>query len=614
MDSRDSEQRRGAEIAPSAIAATPGSALDPMIALSTSMHASPGVYALLIGSGVSTGAGVPTGWQVVQSLVQKVAVAGNPQNAAIAEAALNDPEGWWQEQGYGQLGYSRLLQNLAPTPAARQRLLATYFEPTEEDREQLLKVPGASHHAIAKLVARGSVRLILTTNFDRLIERVLEEAGISPQVIHRVEQIESATPLPHSRCTVVKLHGDYADLEQRNTIDELSTYPPGLDEFLRRVLDEYGLVVCGWSGEWDIALVKALEETKTRRYPLFWVAHGRLKDSASQLVAQHSGVVVRGKSADEFFRDLASRVEALDEMTTSPVSRAMAVSRLKKSLLAPDRRIEVFDLINSETSDVIAHVNDRGRHPLGGGVFEEHLKRYRADVDLLLHLLGTGIFHDGDLHNDLWLRTLERLMSARDRFSGSFDQYIEALRHYPGLLALWVSGVAFVIAKREDHLARLLLEPKWKPIFGAPDPQPAWYALHPLRILELDSVKDMARWKGTRWIYAESQLLRADCREPLAAIAPDDAQYEQACDRLEFLASLIAMDSESEFRRLPWAGLFMGEYRLVEQDGPLTGDLDAETSKNAPLLVGGAFGGDPGRAKAAKERLLAWVEKYRRWG
>lgn len=41
--------------------------------LATSMHAQPGVYALLLGSGVSSGAGIATGWGVVTTLVREVA-------------------------------------------------------------------------------------------------------------------------------------------------------------------------------------------------------------------------------------------------------------------------------------------------------------------------------------------------------------------------------------------------------------------------------------------------------------------------------------------------------------------------------------------------------------
>lgn len=53
---------------------TPTEGIDPRVALASSIHASPGVYALLIGSGMSSAAGIPTGWQIVQRLARRVAV------------------------------------------------------------------------------------------------------------------------------------------------------------------------------------------------------------------------------------------------------------------------------------------------------------------------------------------------------------------------------------------------------------------------------------------------------------------------------------------------------------------------------------------------------------
>lgn len=239
---------------------TPANALDAQVMLATAIHAQPGVYALLLGSGVSTGAGIPTGWGVVRDLVRRAAAAAAPEDADAPQRAHDDPEVWWAEHGDGQpLGYSNLLAALAPTPAARRALLAGFFEPSEEDLESGLKVPSPAHRALADLVKRGTVRVILTTNFDRLTERALEDAGVSPQVISNVGALAGMSPLQHTAATVIKLHGDYADLLQRNTVDELTAYPPEWDVLLDRVLSEYGLLISGWSADWDHALVAALE-------------------------------------------------------------------------------------------------------------------------------------------------------------------------------------------------------------------------------------------------------------------------------------------------------------------------------------------------------------------
>lgn len=77
------------------------------------MHAQPGVYAVLLGSGVSTGAGMPTGWGVVKELVRRLAVAEHPDDPASLAAAQADPEQWWRGNHGGDLGYSSLLEALA---------------------------------------------------------------------------------------------------------------------------------------------------------------------------------------------------------------------------------------------------------------------------------------------------------------------------------------------------------------------------------------------------------------------------------------------------------------------------------------------------------------------
>src|SRR6185437_1498468 len=140
--------------------------IDPLISLAFAMHNGKGVYAVLLGSGVSRSAGIPTGWEVVLDLIRQVAqLAG--------EESEPDPAAWF-ELKYGEPpGYSKLLDMLCKTPAERQQVLKGYFEPSEDERERGLKMPTAAHKAIADLVASGHIRVIITTNFDNLMEGAL---------------------------------------------------------------------------------------------------------------------------------------------------------------------------------------------------------------------------------------------------------------------------------------------------------------------------------------------------------------------------------------------------------------------------------------------------------
>ncbi|WP_344016886.1 SIR2 family protein [Kitasatospora atroaurantiaca] len=573
------------------------------------MHASPGVYAVLLGSGISLASGVKTGWGVVQDLVRRVATVHDPDNPDAAELAAADPEAWWEDNFKEKLGYSGLLAALAPTPAARQTLLARYFEPEDGDDENG-KVPTAAHKAIAQLVKRGSIRVILTTNFDRLMEQALQEIGISPQVVHHPEQMDAIKPLAHSQVTVIKLHGDYADLEQRNTVDELDTYPEAQQKLLGQVLDEYGLIVCGWSADWDKALVRAVEGTRSRRYPLFWSSFGPLGEAAQRLTVQHSASVLQGLTADELFTDLLRRVEALDQMSTAPISRDLAVVRLKRALPDPVHRIELFDLVDHAVSQIVSNSTPERRPVLGpsdavafADLFADTVRGYRADSDTLLHLLATGVFHDDGTHEALWLRAVERLSRLRSTAPGHFHDALESLRHYPALLATWTIGVAAVLARREDLVADIMTRPTWTTLWGKPEAQTPAVYLSPERILRGDLKEVCPPPSGQSYKYPQSHLLRQEAREPLSLVEPDDAAYQAACDRFEFLASMVSIDATSEHGQYPWPGEFLLNWGY---ETGLAGTIAQELTPAWPLLQGGAFGGDLEHAKKAYTDLVAW--------
>ena len=72
--------------------------IDPLQSLAFSIQANPGVYALLLGSGVSRSAEIPTGWEIVVDLAGKLA-------ATTGEVFRADPEQLqqWYVDKYGEL-------------------------------------------------------------------------------------------------------------------------------------------------------------------------------------------------------------------------------------------------------------------------------------------------------------------------------------------------------------------------------------------------------------------------------------------------------------------------------------------------------------------------------
>jgi hypothetical protein len=317
--------------------------IDPFTSLAFSTYSNKGVYALLLGSGISRSARIPTGWEVTKDLIKKLA-------KLESEDCEPDPAAWFKTKFGVAPDYSNLLDSIAKTPSERQQLLRSYFEPTPEELEEGLKLPSAAQKAIAQLAASGYLRVILTTNFDRLTERALEEVGISPTVISTTDQIAGALPLVHSGITVIKVNGDYLDSRIRNTEPELASYDEAMDTLLDRIFDEYGLIVCGWSADWDVALRTALERCSSRRFTTYWATRSALVGTAERLASHRRAEVIEIAGADEFFSGLREKVQALEDMNAPhPLSAKMAVAMMKRYLVDPSAHIKLHDLILGET-------------------------------------------------------------------------------------------------------------------------------------------------------------------------------------------------------------------------------------------------------------------------
>lgn len=580
------------------------------------MHAQPGVYVLLIGSGTSTGAGIPTGWGVIKDLVAKSAAAsGSPLGVPPSDAEV---ESWWEANGDDQeLGYSNLLENLGATPAARSSLLNRYFEPTEEERAEGFKVPGKAHEAIAALVRRGSVKVIVTTNFDGLIEQALEAVSIPHQVI-AAGDVEARKPLAHSGCTVVKIHGDYRSLVQKNTVEELSDYSPAMKELLQEIVENYGLVINGWSADWDHALVSAIKGRRARRYPMYWSILHALGATAGNLAEQQGAGVIAGSMADEFFPDLLHRLEALDSLSTPPLTEEMAIARLKKLLPYRESFIEIRDLLEDEIGKITQVLRARGQmFPAEvdtAEAFQDSCLQLRDASRILVRLVATGVMLDRDrIHTELWLWALQRLLKAKQEASGTYQDAWTNLAHYPAALTLRAIAMTAVTHGREDVFIKAATEPKWRGQFTNSPAEPAFLVLHDYRVVSDGLAKAMPRWNGTQWIYPISELLAADMKELLEDMLDDPAEVMVASQRAEYRMAMAHQFLQNGQPTRPSGGRYVIEERwrsgqlYWETDFREVGDREAWGW--TPVKEGEK---DPFDEKL--KELSEFLAKYDRWG
>jgi hypothetical protein len=329
--------------------------LEPFEALALSLHHSPGTLAILVGSGLSRSAGIATGWEITLDLVRRYAAV-----KGVTEVA--DWPAWYKAETGRDPNYSELLDALAATPSERREILHGYIEP-QPDAGGDARRPTKAHHAIARLVADGRVRVIITTNFDRLLENALRDAGVEPIVIAHEDALAGAVPLVHARCTVIKVHGDYLDSRIKNTDAELGAYGSAMNDLLDEVFDRFGLISVGWSGEWDQALRDAIQRAPSRRYPFYWAARGVPAPLAADLIEQRKGRSFTIADADSFFFRLDNTLQALAQAgRPHPVSAAMAVAVAKRYCRDEALALEWTELLAAEAAKIRQFVLDPAFH------------------------------------------------------------------------------------------------------------------------------------------------------------------------------------------------------------------------------------------------------------
>jgi hypothetical protein len=415
--------------------------LDPIVSLSVALAEGPGSYAFFLGSGASRDAGVPTGvevyWRGIGELYRLETASGEtPDRAVLAE--------WLLETDRGDLGYSDLLEILAPDQATRREYLARNFEGVE---------PGATHHRLGELASRGVIRVFVTTNFDRLLEHALQSRGIEPIVVTCDADLQTAPNREHADCYVVKPHGDYLQQTIRNTPDELAELEPGMSSELQEVFDRYGLVVLGYSGN-DEAISRIFA-TRRSRYGLYWVSRGQLVEPARSIVEAGAARLIIRPGSDDFLEDLDLRLGvfeaqpsgltpvAVNDQTTRLLDRGEIVGLhelLRRERHEFERRVETTVASYSQNQPTVA---------IAGEIYDELLPVLERRLASLLPLIL--------YRHDLFTSEVDTLADfvGRQPLVGGYSFYPDIFGWCVWWLALVIGG--FAVRMRQLEVLKPLL-------------------------------------------------------------------------------------------------------------------------------------------------------------
>lgn len=409
-----------------------------------SIYSNKGVYSLLLGSGISKSAGIPTGWDVTIDLIRKLA-------AQNGETCIPNEETWFEVKYNEQPNYSTILSKLVVTPTERVNLLRPYFEATEEEKEQHLKEPSLAHKSIAQLAKKGYIKVVITTNFDRLLETALQDVGVTPQVIRYVDDIDGALPLVHSSFTIIKINGDYLDCRFLNTESELADYPPKLKDYLLRVINDFGLISCGWSAKWDTGLVSTIRQSENRRFSSFWSYVNSCETELQNLAEYRQGSSIEIQGADSFFSNIHERISALEKLDNNhPLNAEIAVQRLKKYVVKEENRILLHDLLKQETESAfhkIQNIDDPNLHP-SPELLLPLIDKYQSSISILLPLCINGVYWCSANQESIFHSVLRKITEPAKSSNGGCYQFSRDMYYLPSITLLYAIGISAVISSK----------------------------------------------------------------------------------------------------------------------------------------------------------------------
>lgn len=184
-----------------------------------------------------------------------------------------------------------------------------------EDRREILYEcfkdlkPSKGYMKLKELVEHGYIEKIITTNFDMLIDEVLNDL---PHIT-QVGGFPKRTIKGGSAIVLFKAHGDIENGGLRFSPRELTTLPPDISDTISE-LSQCSCLVCGYRGQ-DVGIMSSLDTNS--EYSAFWAAPRRPLESDFYDNSQvFNWMNTRNSSANFIYGDILG---TFDELMTQLV-------------------------------------------------------------------------------------------------------------------------------------------------------------------------------------------------------------------------------------------------------------------------------------------------------
>ena len=298
----------------------------------------------LLGAGASYRSGVPLAAEATHRIGREAFARQRLGTHAIAGVKPSDYQPFLAEQPWFIKGAAAFAQNF---PLAVKHLLTPASYRREFFARELRAHNGLSegYIALARLAQRGLWRVLLTTNFDACTVEAL--ARLAPHVRRPLEidlqQAQaSAFNVYGLDPQIVYLHGRVETYTDRNTPDEVASFPPWLAQLLMPVLRSSPVVVVGYRGS-EPSIMEGLfgalrSDTANFRAGIYWCRmpmeelHPHARALQEAIGSNFFELVIDG--FDELLTDLNARLASQDM-----AARPDLHTKLRHASLGPDETV-----------------------------------------------------------------------------------------------------------------------------------------------------------------------------------------------------------------------------------------------------------------------------------
>ncbi|KKC51117.1 tetratricopeptide repeat protein [Porphyromonas gulae] len=401
-------------------------------------------FCFLIGAGASISSGIPSGADMARKWIQD-----------IEEDCGKDDFAKWKnkvgisENNVGEFYPQIYEKRFGHIPESGYDCIRHYME----DKE-----PSLGYLILANIMVREKHNVVITTNFDNLLEDAIRTYTQEKPFIAGHEALADYVPKRSDRAIILKVHRDlflqpFSDREHTGTIQK------AWEDILGRFLSDYHLIVLGYGGN-DGSLMNYLLKLENRK-PIYWCVRNidegtstpeSLRDSLSpktKELLKNDGYVVPIDDFDKFmyncyaalgykFLDGIEKIERpefVHELLMSNYARIEKIQTQLKQLSQTEEKLskESFQSIKSFLPDSwmwILKANQKKDIEKKDKIYQEGIAKYPQDANLLgdyANFLHT-IRHDYDQAEMYYKQALEA--DPKNAITlGNYAVFLNTIRH-----------------------------------------------------------------------------------------------------------------------------------------------------------------------------------------